>query len=244
MGMKDGTLLRFLLPTSASPAKKGMVKPTFFVHYPVQEPDMEALAAIRKSRGHAYNIELFRWDKTVGPATAEDWVLHTGKPVAITRIVEHGQRIVASSAAGLHLFRLYMAADNEDRRITMALHNNVSFEWRGNLMVILKQTNALQLMQLFECRLEATLAAPASLQPSPPESTVEWNAIAVHDQAIVVVHVDGSRRILELKNPAVAAVAGTGAAEDKARSFLPPTTAATDKKKGKKKNGGGTTKKK
>ncbi len=154
------------------------------------DADQEALAALRKAR------PVNRVDVFVGSA---DHVLHVGKPSPVTRIVEHGKRIVASTPFGLHLFRFTRDVKDEDRRITMALKNNTSFDWRGNLLAVLKNINSVQVLQLYECRLEVTLSAPAGMRVPPPETRVECAAISLHDRAMIIVHQDGSRRVVELK---------------------------------------------
>jgi len=191
--------------------------------------DGEALSALRRARPK------FRIDVFDG---SQDWVLHVGKPVPVTRLVEHGSRIVASSSAGLHLFRMYLPEDSPDRRVFMVLTNNASYDFCGNLMVVVKSDNSVQMLQIHECRVEVTMAAPAGLVPLPPEYDVECQAISMHDKFITVVHVDGSRRVIELKDaeqmttvPASAPALDTNEkpAVDKKESFL--HTGATSAKK-------------
>jgi hypothetical protein len=70
------------------------------------------------------------------------------------------------------------------------------------------------------------------LHPKPPDCTIDCAAISMSDQAIIIVHVDGSRRVLELKDSVevVAALASKPdeikTEEEKAKSFLPGATEA------------------
>ena len=222
-GMKDGTVLRVAIP--CAPSKKH--KPVFALYHPVvSAPNPEALQRLRKARGD-YRID----DTTVIP---QDWILHVGAPLPVTHLVERRQRLIASTTTGLHLFKLYLPDTDEDRRITMTLRNVVSYDWRGNVLVTLSQDNSLRMLQLHECRLEATIGAPVGLNPKPPECTIDCKAISLSDQAIVIVHMDGSRRVLELKDSAQVVAASTSndandfrTEEEKARSFLPEEVAAT-----------------
>jgi hypothetical protein len=223
-GMKDGTVLRVAIPTA--PSKKH--KPVFALYHPVvNAPNPEALQRLRKARGE-YRID-------TETAIAQDCILHVGTPLPITHLVEHHQRLIASTTTGLHLFKLYLPETDEDRRITMTLRNVVSYDWRGNVLVTLSQDNSLRMLQLHECRLEATIGAPVGLNPKPPECTIDCKAISLSDQAIVIVHVDGSRRVLELKDSAEVVAASTSDAndfrteEEKARSFLPEEVLAAKK---------------
>jgi hypothetical protein len=241
MGMKDGTLLRYQLPSA--PSRKG--RPSFKLFPPLVdalESYGGALTALRKSRGATYHIEVF--------AGSQDWVQHVGRPVPITRIVERGQRIVLSTSAGLHLLRMFHPEDSEGRRVLMSLHGNASYDWRGNLLVILKETNALQILQIHDCKMEAKLDPPVMTGGDhPPESASEWSAIALHDQSIAVIHPDGSRRVIELRDPAHFVEPDEKAPdlrseEDKARTFLPEAKPQEKVKKVSKKKGGGAKKKK
>jgi hypothetical protein len=224
LGMKDGTLLRVTIPTVAS--RKG--RPSFSLYYPVVDavsPDDPALKTLRKARGE------FKIDETPIP---QDHVLHVGAPLAIMHIVEHRQRIIASTVLGLHLFKLYLPASDDDRRTTMMLRHVISYDWRGNVLVALGQDNSLRMLQLHECRLESTMGAPAGLTPKPPEYVIDCAALSLSDQAIIIVHEDGSRRVLELKDSVQVLAASTSkedvvvrSEEEKAKSFIPQAVIRT-----------------
>lgn len=211
-----------------------------------KEVDYDALAltAIRRARPR-YHIQVFEG--------SQDWVLHIGRPMPISRIVERAQRIVLSSPFGLTLFRLHHPETSTDRRIHMILKNNISFDFRGNLLVALKQDNAVQLAQIHDCKVQSTMSRPADLVPQPPEYSAECQAICIQDEAIIIVHGDGSRRVMQLRDPVQVTVAtpsgsvidsdSLSAPEDKARSFLPATDSSSSSKakakgKGKKKTKG------
>jgi len=216
LGFKDGTVLRLAIPTNVSRKSR----PNFVIYHPVADDhDNTALLKLRKARGD-YKIE----EATV----PQDWVVHVGAPLPVTRLVEHRRRLIGLTSMGLHLFRFYLPESDDDRRVTMCLRNVVSYEWIGNVLVTLSQDNSLRMLQLHECRLEVTMGAPIGLSPKPPECTMDCAAISMSDQAIIIVHMDGSRRILELKDSVevVAALAkkkdgDLKTEEDKAKSFLP-----------------------
>lgn len=200
--------------------------------------DAVALSAIRKARPWA-RIDVF--------AGSPDCVLHIGKPLPISRIVEHCNRIIVTSSFGMTLFRLKYPEESPERRVHMVLPYNASFDFRGNLLVAVKQDNSVQMAQLFDCRVEATLSKPAGLMPAPPEMAGECQAIAIHDGAIIIVHADGSRRVMELKDPVQVAAAASApivdadatqtSLEEKAKSFVPEPPAAKGKRvAGKNKN--------
>lgn len=170
LGMKDGTILRVQIPDT--PSRKG--RPSFTLYHPVADkPDQGALKTLRKARGD-FKIEDSPKD--------QDCVLHVGTPQPVTHLVERRNRIVASTSMGLHLFRLHFPLDAENRRFTMVLKHTVSYQWRGNVMVILKQDNSFQMMQIHSNRLEVTVGAPVGLVPKPPEMTMECSAISMSDQ--------------------------------------------------------------
>jgi hypothetical protein len=76
-----------------------------------------------------------------------------GSALPVVRIVEHGNRFVAQSADGLHLFRL-AAPEGTERRVNIRLLHNVGYDFQGNLLVLHKANNAIQFVQLHDCRLE------------------------------------------------------------------------------------------
>lgn len=175
--------------------------------------------------------------------------LHIGEGASVGRIVERGQRILASSSKGLHLFRLFEEEDTQ-RRITMMVQHNASFDFRGNLLVVHKTNNSVQLFQLHDCKLEASLHPPSVFDPPPPDMTTENSTIVMHDNVVTLFHGDGTRRVLELKNyKDIVSLSSTDATvpveriqETRDKSFLADTSATTTttKKKTKtKKNGGG-----
>ena len=64
----------------------------------------------------------------------------------------------------------------------MVIKNVVSYEWRGNVMVMLNEDNSFRMMQLHTNRLEVTVGPPVSLFPKPPEFTLDCAAISMSDQ--------------------------------------------------------------
>lgn len=76
-----------------------------------------------------------------------------GSALPVVRIVEHGTRFIAQSAEGLHLFRLN-APEGTERRVTIRLFHNVGYDFQGNLLVLHKANNAVQFVQIHDCRLE------------------------------------------------------------------------------------------
>jgi hypothetical protein len=165
-------------------------------------------------------------------------VLHIGEPHPVTRMVERGKRIIASSCKGLHLFRLF-THEKQERRVNMSLEHNASYDFRGNLLAIHKENNSVQLVQLHECTLEASLAPPSELQPAPADMLMEISSIAMHDECITIFHGDGTRRVMqmkeydELKNRPLRDKEVTP--EERSNSFLSDTTvpvaAVAEKKK-------------
>jgi|WetSurMetagenome_2_1015567.scaffolds.fasta_scaffold00074_9 hypothetical protein len=89
----------------------------------------------------------------------------------------------------------------------MVLKHVVSYEWRGNVLVLLLQNNAVQMMQLHSNRMEVTMAKPVGLVPTPPDIDVDCAAISMSDQSVIIVHADGSRRVLELRDSVEVAAA-------------------------------------
>jgi len=157
---------------------------------------------------------------------------------AISCIVERGSRILASSAMGMHMFRLN-SMEKDERTIHMNLEHNAAFDVRGNLMILHKSNNAVQFINAHTLKLESTMAAPKenSLYPVPPNITSQQQMISLRDDRITVVHLDGSRRIIDFDGYAELVVRGKSqhgkdplSEKDRDASFLPPD------EKGKKKN--------
>jgi hypothetical protein len=240
LGMLDGTMLRVNIPTTWN----GDIRPgahtpvhTITIYPPKKNLGQDVFERIQaEPRAGTTVLQLLK--------TSKDRVFHVGDAVPVTRIVERGRRIIASSAKGLHLFRLF-ALEKKERRVTLSLEHNASYDFRGNLLVIHKENNAVQLVQLHECTLEAALNPPAGLNPSPPDTMIELSSIVMHDESITIFHTDGTRRVMEMKNyaelkkrpledkPAVTP-------EQKSASFLADTVVGggAKKKGGKKKTGG------
>jgi hypothetical protein len=226
LGMKDGTLLRVAIP--ATPSRKE--RPNFMLYNPVvDQPSEEAWLKLRKARGD-FKIEV--------AAVPQDHILHMGTPLPISHLVEHGKRLIASTTAGLHLFKLFLPDTDDERRLLMALRNVVSYQWRGNVLVTLAEDNSLRMLQLHEGRLDVNISKPVGLRPPPPDITGDCSAISLSDQAIIIVHSDGSRRVMELRDSVEVVAASAGAQaeegrteEEKAKSFLPPPTGEADKTK-------------
>lgn len=134
---------------------------------------------------------------------------HAGYFKPIRKLVEHGNRIVACTEVGLHLFKDFLPTtetckplgeDEEfEGRIDMALQNNASFDFRGNLMIVHKSNNAVQIVQIHDCKLESTVSKPVGLKPEPEDMDVEMSTIAIHPNAIIIFHLNGTRRVLEMK---------------------------------------------
>jgi hypothetical protein len=193
LGMLDGTILRVNIPTTwaGSISRRSDDNEKFVTIYPPKKKlGADVLERVTTEEGGNDNVLLLKGKN--------DRVLHTGDVAPVTRLVERGRRILASSFKGLHLFRLF-AQEKIERRVTMTLEHNASYDFRGNLLVIHKENNSIQLVQLHECTLEAALAPPSELQPPPSDMTIEISSIAMHDQAITVFHGDGTRRILEMR---------------------------------------------
>lgn len=170
LGMKDGTILRVLIP--GTPSRKD--RPCFTLYHPVADkPDEAAIKALRKARG-AFKIGDSPKD--------QDCILHAGTPHPVKYLVERRNRLIAATSMGLHLFRLHFPLEAEGRRFTMVIKNVVSYAWRGNVMVMLNQDNSFRMMQLHTNRLEVTVGPPISLMPKPPEITLECAAISMSDQ--------------------------------------------------------------
>lgn len=204
MGFVDGTIIRHdlnLAVTQTPTGIPGITGGTFskINHVDIYPPTLEGTgddvlqACTERSDETAYtdaaNIQLLR---------KKDCVLHTGYTKPVTRILERGHRILASSPAGLHLFRLF-DWEVEERRVTMGLLHNASFDFRGNLLLLHKNNNSVELVQLHECHLNVTLNPPSGLNPPPPEMSIECSTVVMHDNAITVFHGDGTRRVMELK---------------------------------------------
>jgi hypothetical protein len=109
-----------------------------------------------------------------------------------------------------------------------------------------KENNSVQLVQLHECTLEASLAPPSELQPAPADMLMEISSIAMHDECITIFHGDGTRRVMqmkeydELKNRPLRDKEVTP--EERGKSFLSDTVTPEPDDAGKKKKK--TTKKK
>ncbi len=121
-----------------------------------------------------------------------------GSALPVVRIVEHGNRFIAQSADGLHLFRLN-APEGTERRVTIRLLHNVGYDFQGNLLVLHKANNAVQFVQIHDCRLEVNLAEPSGLRIPIPHMDGLKQSVVMHPSAIMVLHKDGSRRVVELK---------------------------------------------
>ncbi len=121
-----------------------------------------------------------------------------GSALPVVRIVEHGNRFIAQSADGLHLFRLN-APEGTERRVTIRLLHNVGYDFQGNLLVLHKANNAVQFVQIHDCRLEVNLAEPSGLRNPIPHMDGLKPSVVMHPSAIMVLHKDGSRRVIELK---------------------------------------------
>ena len=95
LGMKDGTILRVLIPRT--PSRKD--RPCFTLYHPVADkPEEAALKTLRKARG----------DFKIGDSPKDqDCVLHAGTPHPVKYLVERRNRLIASTSMGLHLFRLH-----------------------------------------------------------------------------------------------------------------------------------------
>ena len=253
IGFVEGTLLR--VPLIASYSDMNM-----YSYYPPNDTKYDELD---KEHGKMYSDTDYEslWTMRLQGKIRHcinkyhhDYIMWCGEPVPLTRIVEHGKRIVASSSSGLHLFKLgipdapvidkekkvsaktvAIAKGSLERVIHMPLQNNASFDFRGNLLVLQKCNNALQLCNLHTYKLESVVGAPTGLNPLPPDMHVECSAVSVHDQRIVFMHADGSHRILELmdyhkyNNPVSRSKALTD--EDRGKTFVEGTTTTKTVKK-------------
>lgn len=237
VGFVDGTLLRLpVQPIIELSSAIIMIAPTRIKHARLIEQGERRRA--QKKYGAAVYVPPFNGDE----------VLWSGHPVPLTRIVEHGRRIVASSPIGLHVFKLNIPEflelpnpDNEsgekikkpsERIAHLALEHNSSFDFRGNILAILKVNNCIELVNLHTYKLDACIGAPSGLNPAPPDLHIECSNISIHDQRILFMHADGSYRSLDLNDyniyTAPLAKSRQLNSEDRAASFL---TANGDKKK-------------
>jgi|WetSurMetagenome_2_1015567.scaffolds.fasta_scaffold00074_8 hypothetical protein len=111
LGMKDGTLLRVAIPSVASRRSR----PTFSLYNPVvDKPDAVAIKRLRKARG------AFKLDET--PTTEQDCVIHMGVPQPVQHIVEHRNRLIASTSFGLHLFRFHLPREANLFFVSLFVH--------------------------------------------------------------------------------------------------------------------------
>lgn len=235
LGFSEGTILRVRIPPTNEKKKHG--KQMVNVFPPVhpasmadgEERNKEVLYAIqteirtqRKRCGARAIVESFA--SSVGEGVYADWCMHVGNANPVTRIVEHGKRLVASTRIGLVLFKMDgLTMDVEDRRTLMKLRHNASYDFRGNLLVIHKSNNAMQIVHLHTYKLEVTLDPPTVLTPQPPDMTLEVSSISLHDQVIIILHGDGTRRVVELDSkfaptpipPPTVSIATTGGKEKK-----------------------------
>jgi hypothetical protein len=135
LGMIDGTILRVNIPTKANggismKVMQNRIRTT--IYPPKKNLGKDVLETIlARPNADPSTVELLSLKKKA------DRVLHIGEPHPVTRIVERGKRIIASSCKGLHLFRLF-THEKQERRVNMSLEHNASYDFRGNLLAIHK----------------------------------------------------------------------------------------------------------
>lgn len=203
IGFIDGTLLRLPVhPTAGTKSTIMMIAPTAAKHAKMISEDGGGEYAKLKKQYQKKKKAVY-----AVPFNGDE-VMWCGQLVPLTRIVEHGKRIVASSPVGLHVFKLnipeYMGEGEKrhasERIAYLALEHNASFDFRGNILAILKVNNSVELVNLHTYKLDACLGAPTGLNPTPPDIHVECDHISIRDERILFMHGDGSYRSLELND--------------------------------------------
>ena len=219
-GFVEGTLIRHPIPTQKSlrygkqrvcvypplhPVMVARLTPlSDSLPEKLNEAMKTALRLQRKACGAMASVENAAVKYNDSPETYGDWVMHVGEPNAVTRILERGRRIIAATSHGLHLFTTFglipydVVEDEGGRRVTMNIRNNASYDFRGNLLIVHKTNHAIQIMQLHTYKMEVALDPPTVLVPQPPDMDTEHSTIAMHDRTIIVLHSDGTRRVIEL----------------------------------------------
>lgn len=244
LGMAEGTILRCPIGqyregrvaiTVYAPFNVKIARATLREDDEVLKKRLDAterlLKAVRKEHGAYARVDMF--EAPQGRGDHEDWITCTSRQSPILTMVEHGRRLVATTSIAVNLFRQFgsvlRSADGKDdegsRRVAMGLEGNAWVDFRGNMLVLHKEDNSIQMVHLHTYRLEVAIRPPNDLSRRPPEAGFKYSSIALHDAAITIFHVDGSRRIIEM-NPT-------------APFLRPPSRPLTANKAKNKKNGKG-----
>ncbi len=267
VGFVDGTILRLPInPLAGSEASTvhAIFAPSQKMCDAEQEKDKERKGEIKaKYDGRVLSAAKRKRVRvrTLVTAFNPDEMLWSGYTAPITRIVEHGKRIVASSPMGLHIFKLNIpytiemplpsgagGATAEKKSIVkraervahLPLEHNASFDFRGNILAVHKTNNSFELVNMHTYKLEACIGTPSSMNPVPPDIFVECSSISLDDSRILFMHSDGSYRSLDINDYNLFTTALTRStalpAEKREASFL--VGKATDEKTKKSKGGG------
>lgn len=173
LGMLEGTVIRHPLSADGLPAH---FSPHSYVYAPLKGTGGDVLERV-KPHG-----TLIRHDA--------GQCLHLGKAMPPQRLVQRGRRLLVSSGRGLHLFQ-----PGRDP-VHMKLRHNAGFDFYGNLLVLHKQDNSIQLVQLHDYSLEANVKPPAQLRS--PDAEGPLDSVVIHPGGLAVIHPDGSRRVIAL----------------------------------------------